>query len=110
LDMSQWLFGPLREVYVRGGQRVYQQEDTFSALLSFDSLHCALTTCAYTGWSFPFERVEIYGRNYTIRTEEMEALSVNGETQDFRQLSRDARWGYVEEDHLFLEAIQSGGP
>jgi myo-inositol 2-dehydrogenase/D-chiro-inositol 1-dehydrogenase len=82
--------------------------------MSFDQIHCTLTTCAYTGWSFPFERVEIYGKNYTICTEEMDTLTVNGERQDFREpslaISREARWGYVEEDHLFLEAIAAGGP
>jgi myo-inositol 2-dehydrogenase/D-chiro-inositol 1-dehydrogenase len=68
-----------------------------------------LTTCAYSGWSFPFERLEIYGRGFTIRTEEMEQLTVNGEVASFRDLPRDERWGYIKEDRLFLDAVESGG-
>src|SRR2546427_726271 len=34
-DLAQWLFGPAREVYARGGQKIYPQEDTFSVLLTF---------------------------------------------------------------------------
>ena len=110
LDMANWLFGPLQEVYALGAQRVYPQLDTFSAVLTYPDCQATLTTCAYSGWFFPFERVEIYGRNFTIRTEEMESLHVNGKVTEFRELPRDARWGYVEEDRLFLDAIECGGP
>jgi myo-inositol 2-dehydrogenase/D-chiro-inositol 1-dehydrogenase len=109
LDMGNWLFGPLEEVYAVGGQRVYPQEDTFSAVLQYPNCQAALTTCAYSGWSFPFERLEIYGRGYTIRTEEMEELTVNDKTTSFRDLPRDERWGYIEEDRLFLDAVEAGG-
>jgi myo-inositol 2-dehydrogenase/D-chiro-inositol 1-dehydrogenase len=110
LDLANWFLGPLREVYARGGRRVYPQDDTFSALLIYERCQAALTTCAYTGWSFPFERFEIYGRGYTIRTEEMETLTVNHTTTEFRSLPRDERWGYVQEDRLFLESITAGLP
>ena len=109
LDLGNWLFGPLQEVYVAGGQRVYAQEDTFSAVLHYADCHATLTTCAYSGWSFPFERLEIYGRGYTIRTEEMEQLTVNDKTTSYRDLARDERWGYIEEDRLFLDAVEAGG-
>jgi len=110
LDMGNWLFGPLQEVYAAGGQHVYPQQDTFSALLFYPSCQAALTTCAYSGWSFPFERLEIYGHGFTIRTEEMEQLTVNADVASFRDLPRDERWGYIQEDRLFLDAVEASGP
>ncbi len=110
LDLGNWLFGPLTAVYALGAPRVYQQVDTFSAALTYRDCQATLATCAYSGWSFPFERVEIYGRGLTIRTEEMETLNVNGEVTEFRELPREQRWGYIEEDRLFLDAVEKGGP
>lgn len=109
LDMANWLFGPLEEVYAIGGQRIYPQQDTFSAVLQYHHCQATLTTCAYSGWSFPFERLEIYGRGYTIRTEEMEQVSVNDKVTSFRDMHRDERWGYIEEDRLFLDSVEAGG-
>ena len=28
----------------------------------------------------------------------------------FRDLPRDERWGYIQEDRLFLDAVEAGGP
>lgn len=115
IDMALHLFGPLAAVYARATRRIYPQEDSFAAVLSFrNGLDATLTTCAYTGWSFPFERFEIYGKYLTVRTEEMERVEISSgaavTAYSFAQLPRDERWGYGEEDRRFLDSIIQGKP
>ncbi len=117
IDMGLFLFGPLAAVYARAARKVYPQEDSFAAVLSFRSgLDAALTTCAYTGWSFPFEQFEIYGKYLTVRTKEMEQVEVSSglatlsTSYNFSQMSRDERWGYAQEDRLFLDSVMDGKP
>jgi predicted dehydrogenase len=64
---------------------------------------------------FPYERVEVFGQYSTIETAEIESLSyrlgLDSETvtEDFRSLPVAARFGFEEEDRLFVDAVLSGG-
>ncbi len=116
-DMARFLLGEVVEVTARAEKLVYGTLDTVSALLRFASGRTAsFTSCAYSGWSFPFESVEIYGKHATIRTEEMDRLSVARglaaavESFDYRHLPWEERWGYAAEDRLFLDSIEQAKP
>jgi myo-inositol 2-dehydrogenase/D-chiro-inositol 1-dehydrogenase len=117
-DMAAFLMGPIVEVTAHAASLVYSSTtDTFTALFRFASGRTAsFVSCAYTGWSFPFERVEVYGRYATLRTEEMDRVSIARglgqpvESADFRHLPWEERWGYVTEDRLFLDSIEQGRP
>ncbi len=115
LDMARWLIGDVSEVECRGTQRVYNEIDNFSMLLSFAGGQFAtFASCAHTTWAFPFEMIELYGAHAQIVTQEMEKLTHSvrlGEdvvTHDFYQLPLPQKWGYVEEDRLFVDAILNG--
>ncbi|MEX2246719.1 MAG: Gfo/Idh/MocA family oxidoreductase [Dehalococcoidia bacterium] len=116
LDMARFLLGEVEEVVCRARTTVYDQPDDFSMLLTFASgLTATLTACAHATWLFPFERVELYGAHACAATEEMERLTVStgpGEparTSDFSQEPFEERWGYVEEDRRFAEAVLGEG-
>ncbi len=116
-DMARFLLGECVEVVARAETLVYGTLDTFSALLRFASGRSAtFTSCAYTGWSFPFESVEVYARHATLRTEEMDrvglarGLSAPVEWSDYRHLPWEERWGYATEDRLFLDSIEQSKP
>lgn len=114
-DMAAFLMGDIVEVTAAAEQLVYPTLDTFSALFRFASGRTAtFASCAYTGWSFPFEAIEVYGRHTTLRTEEMDragiarGLSSPVEWLDYRHLPWEDRWGYATEDRLFLDSIEQG--
>jgi len=116
-DMAAFLMGPVVEVTARAESLVYPTLDTFTAVFRFASGRTAtFVSCAYTGWSFPFERVEVYGRHATLRTEEMDRVSIARglgqpvETADYRHLPWEERWGYATEDRLFLDSIERSQP
>ncbi len=116
-DMARFLMGEVVEVTARVESLVYDTGDTFHALFRFASGRAAtFVSCAYTGWSFPFERVEIYGRHATLRTEEMDVVSIarglgaSIQSWDYRSLPWEERWGYATEDRLFLDSIEQGLP
>ncbi len=116
-DMAAFLMGPIVEVTAHASRAVYPTLDTFTALFRFASGRTAsFISCAYTGWSFPFERVEVYGRHATLRTEEMDRVSIARglgspvDTADYRHLPWEERWGYATEDRLFLDSIQQARP
>jgi myo-inositol 2-dehydrogenase/D-chiro-inositol 1-dehydrogenase len=112
LDMMRWLLGDIVDVECRARSSLYDELDDFVMLLTFVSgQHCAFTSCAHASWAFPFERVELYGDHAQILTEEMEKVAYApglGQAivqHDFFQLTRPDKWGYREEDTLFVDAI-----
>jgi myo-inositol 2-dehydrogenase/D-chiro-inositol 1-dehydrogenase len=116
-DMACYLMGPVIEIQAHAEQLVYPCLDSFTALFRFASGRSAtFLSCAYTGWSFPFERVEVYAKHTTLRTEEMDRVCVAqgltspAEWSDYRHLPWEERWGYVTEDRLFLDSIEQSKP
>lgn len=117
MDLSRYFFGEVKTVLCEGRQNISESEiDTFAIMLTFESGTIAnFVTYAHAGWSFPFESVEVYGKYSTIRTEELEKVyysaGLNLETtgHDFFQLSISEKWGYKEEDKLFIDAITGDG-
>ncbi len=112
LDLVRHLFGAPTEVVCRARATVYDQLDDFSMLFGFESgVSAVLATSAHATWLFPFERVEVYGEHASIVTEEMERITFAAGigqaalTLDFAQQPRDERWGYIEADGRFVDAI-----
>lgn len=117
LDMIRWLVGEVATVKCLAKSNVYQELDDFALLFEFHNGSLAtLASCAHASWVFPFERVEIFGAHATVVTEEMERVIYSpglGEeilVHDYSQLPLEEKWGYVEEDRLFVDAIVDGKP
>ena len=117
LDMARWLFGEAQEVVCRAVQGCYEQLDEFAAIISFDSgVTATLCSCAHATWLFPFERLEIFGDHAAVVAEEMErvtycpGLGRAAVTHDQAPLPMPEKWGYVEEDSLFLKAVAGENP
>jgi myo-inositol 2-dehydrogenase / D-chiro-inositol 1-dehydrogenase len=115
LDMMRWLMGEVVEVECRACSSLYDELDDFVMVLTFASgQHCAFSSCAHASWAFPFERIELYGDHAQIVTEEMEKVTYApglGQAivhHDFLQLGIPDKWGYREEDRLFVDAVVEG--
>ncbi|HZG60967.1 MAG TPA: Gfo/Idh/MocA family oxidoreductase [Anoxybacillus sp.] len=116
MDLSRYLFGEVQTVYCEGRQNISESElDTFAIMITFESGVIAnFVTYAHAGWSFPFESLEVYGKYSTIATQELEkvmyspGLNQPAQINDFYQLSIEEKWGYIEEDRLFIDAIVHG--
>lgn len=116
-DMMRFLFGEIESLHAIGSQHEYGEIDDFSVLLKFTSgFHATLATAADASWMFPFERVEVFCHHATFVTREMESLvcSTNLEghftEQSMQQLPREEKWGYVQEDRAFVDAILNQRP
>jgi myo-inositol 2-dehydrogenase/D-chiro-inositol 1-dehydrogenase len=114
-DMMRFLFGEVESLHALGSTHEYDEIDDFSVLLKFASgMHATLATAADASWLFPFERVEVFCHHATLVTREMESLtySTNLEghftEQSMHQLPREEKWGYVQEDRAFVDAIVNG--
>jgi myo-inositol 2-dehydrogenase/D-chiro-inositol 1-dehydrogenase len=112
LDLARHLFGEPTEVICRARSSAYSQLDDFSMLLTFDGpVHATLTASAHATWLFPFERVEVYGDHAIAATEEMERITFAtgvgrpAVTVEFAQQPLEERWGYLEEDGRFVDAM-----
>jgi myo-inositol 2-dehydrogenase/D-chiro-inositol 1-dehydrogenase len=116
-DMMRFLFGEVESLHAIGSTHEYSETDDFSVLLKFTSgFHATLATAADASWLFPFERVEVFCHHATLVTREMESLVVSTNLQghfseqSMQQLPREEKWGYVQEDRAFIEAIVNGTP
>ncbi len=116
-DMMRYLFGEVAQLNALGSTHEYPETDDFSVLVGFKSgIHATLCSSADASWLFPFERVEVFCHHRTITTREMEALvsseGMEGKqvTLSMHQLSKEEKWGYVQEDRAFVDSILNGVP
>ncbi|HYK21973.1 MAG TPA: Gfo/Idh/MocA family oxidoreductase [Pyrinomonadaceae bacterium] len=116
-DMMRFLFGEVESLYAVASKHEYNELDDFSVLLKFTSgMHATLATAADASWFDPFERIEVFCHHATLITREMESLtySINLEghftQQTMQQLPRAEKWGYMQEDRAFVDAITNGTP
>jgi len=115
-DLMRFFFGDVAWVEVAARAHQNNELDDFSILLGFTSgLQATMKTFAHASWHFPFERFEVCGRHSTYETFEMERISYTDGleketiTLDFGLRPRDHKWGYVEEDALFVDALEGKG-
>ena len=111
-DMMRFQFGEIASIDARRSQ-----PDDFSVLVEFASgMHATFVTSADASWFVPYERVEVFGKYATIETAEIESLryrlGLDAETitEDFSQIPIERRFGFEEEDRLFVDAVLSGNP
>lgn len=116
-DMMRFLFGEIERLHAIGSTHEYGEVDDFSVLLKFaNGMHATLATAADASWLFPFERVEVFCHHATLVTREMESLTCSSNLeghfteQTMQQLAREERWGYVQEDKAFIDAIVNNSP
>lgn len=116
-DMGRFLFGDVAEVSGSARQTAYREPDGFVMLFTFKSgVVASVTSVAHTSWFFPYERVEVYGTHCTAVTEELErawfspGMRDQVEAIDCFHMSFEQKWGYVEEDRLFIDAVLGERP
>lgn len=116
-DMLRFLFGEVKSLQAIGSRHEYAEIDDFSVLMVFESgLHATLASSADASWLFPFERVEVFCHHATIATREMESLiyseGLEGKHTELsmHQLSKEEKWGYLQEDRAFIDSIVNGRP
>ena len=116
-DMMRFLFGEVESLLAIGSTHEYAEVDDFSVLIRFaNGMHATLASSADASWLFPFERVEVFCHHSTLVTREMETLVCSSNIaghfteQSMQQLPRDEKWGYVQEDRAFIDAIMNGMP
>ena len=115
-DMGRFLFGEVEEVSGAARQSVYRELDGFILLFRFaGGVVASVTSVAHTSWFFPYERVEIYGPHQTAVTEELErawfspGMREQVEAIDCFQMPFEQKWGYLEEDRRFINAVLGEG-
>lgn len=116
MDLCRYYFGEVKKVKCEATQAVSGSElDNFAILLTFESgLVMTFNTFAHSGWSFPFEAIEIYGKYSTASTAELETVKIacglEGEidSSDYHLMPVSKKWGYEEEDRLFIDALVNG--
>jgi myo-inositol 2-dehydrogenase/D-chiro-inositol 1-dehydrogenase len=116
-DLMTFFFGKVEWVEVSARAHEHGEFDDFSILLSFQSgVQATMKTYAHASWHFPFERFEVYGMHSTYETFEMERITFTKglesltTTHDFSLASKPEKWGYIEEDRLFVDALEGKSP
>lgn len=111
-DMMRFQFDEIAELVAYGSQHEYPELDEFSIIFKFkNGFHCTFASSSDASWHFPFERIEVFAHHRTIMTQEMEHLidsrgmDANFETHSWAMTEKEERWGYVQEDKAFIDAI-----
>jgi myo-inositol 2-dehydrogenase/D-chiro-inositol 1-dehydrogenase len=113
--MMRFQFGEIEELVAYGSQHEYPELDEFSIIFKFkNGFHCTFASSSDASWHFPFERIEVFCHHRTLMTEEMERLldsqgmDANFATHTWHMTEKEERWGYVQEDRAFVDAILNG--
>lgn len=116
-DLVRHLLGEVAEVQGWARQSAYAEPDGFTLLLRFRSgVIATLATVAHATWLAPFEGVELYGVHQAVATEEMDRVAfapgprTEVQVLDCRTVPVEDRWGYREEDRLFVSAALGEAP
>jgi myo-inositol 2-dehydrogenase / D-chiro-inositol 1-dehydrogenase len=116
-DMMRFLFGEVQLLRALGSSHEYAEMDDFSVLLKFVSgMHVTLASSADASWLFPYERIEVFAHHSTIVTREMESIvyteALDGRSveESMHHLSKEEKWGYLQEDQSFVDSIVKGLP
>lgn len=111
-DMLIWFLGDVEKIVCFGKSNFYNEIDDFHINLKFkNGILATFTSCAHSSWVYPFERIELFGDHSAIITEEMNkvsyapGLSQTVITEEYSNLTLFERWGYFEEDKLFIDAV-----
>jgi myo-inositol 2-dehydrogenase/D-chiro-inositol 1-dehydrogenase len=111
-DMMRFLFGEVTTLQALGSSHEYPETDDFSVILQFaGGMHATFASSADASWLFPFERVEVFCHHSTITTREMESLVYSSAPdgrhieQSMHELSKEEKWGYLQEDQSFIDSI-----
>ncbi len=114
-DMMRFLFGEVEEMFVLARKSVYEDYDDWALSVKMKSgIIGTFTSSAHTSWMIPFERVEVYGEHKMMANDEMEKvyysvgekLEALVETKDYTKIDFKKKWGYVEEDELFVKSVR----
>jgi myo-inositol 2-dehydrogenase/D-chiro-inositol 1-dehydrogenase len=116
-DMTRFLFGEVKTLQAAGSNHEYEETDDFSVLMTFENgMHATLASSADASWLFPFERVEVFCHHATLVTREMETLvyseGLEGKHVEYstHQLSKEEKWGYMQENRAFMDSIIDNTP
>lgn len=121
LDLIDYFFSGIKSVRAHSRKRIYKDQiDEISCLFTTEKDYLVtLSSVGHSTWMKPFERFEIVGDHCCIETQEMDRLiyspslddpSGGDITYDFNQLDIAQKWGYEEEDNLFIESIINDQP
>ncbi|MBB6448760.1 myo-inositol 2-dehydrogenase/D-chiro-inositol 1-dehydrogenase [Geomicrobium halophilum] len=116
LDLLTYFFGPIKTLKCEARQNISEIEfDDFAILFTFESgMIATFVSSAHSGWCFPFESVEVYGKYSTAVTEELDTIKFSPglekhiELENYTQVPFNKKGGYVEEDELFIDALVNG--
>ncbi len=110
-DMMRFQFGDIGSLDAR-----LSGPNDFSMMVEFVSgMWATFVTSADCSWYFPYERMEVFSSYSTIETLEMEeikyclGLGQLTQSESFYRLDMHDKWGFREEDRLFVDAVLSGG-
>jgi myo-inositol 2-dehydrogenase/D-chiro-inositol 1-dehydrogenase len=117
LDLVRYLMGEIKRLECVSRSNLYQEPDDFALLFEFENGGIGtLDSCAHASWLFPAGAVEIFGAHSTLLTEERYRVKYTAGlgkeilVKDYFQYPQPARWGYVEEDRLFIDSILEAKP
>ena len=116
-DLMRFLFGDIVSLDVAGSMHEYPEMDDFSCLLRFaGGMHATLASSADASWLFPYERVEVFCHHATLTIREAERVTASGAldgqhtAHTTQQLSKEEKWGYVQENRAFVDSVLGNQP